>query len=63
MIELFFVVLLKGQLYEVMYSFSTCGGGPLYGAVVYSKIRQIMETGFTWQSPLFEKLLLLNGRF
>jgi hypothetical protein len=49
MIELFFR--LERQFYEIMYSFLVCCGG----LVVYSKIRQIRETGFTSRDPLFEK--------
>jgi hypothetical protein len=47
MIELFvFFLLLKGQFYEIRYFSSKCCGGPLCGPAVYSKIRQIRETGF-----------------
>jgi hypothetical protein len=44
MIELFFVLFyrVKKQLYEIMYSFSKCCGGP-HGPAIYSKIRQIRE--------------------
>jgi hypothetical protein len=46
MVELSFSdLLVKVQLYEKKYYFFACVGGPLYGPAVYSKIRQIRETG------------------
>jgi hypothetical protein len=49
MIELFFVLLFKGQLYEIMYSLSTCCGGR--SLAVYSKIHKIRKPGFTLRDP------------
>jgi hypothetical protein len=37
--------------------------GPLKGPEVYSKIRQIRETGFTSRARLFKKSYLLTSNF
>jgi hypothetical protein len=39
----FFVLLLKGEFYKIMYSFATYCGNPLNSPEVYSKILQIRE--------------------
>jgi hypothetical protein len=47
MIELFFVLPLKGQFYKRMYTFTTCCSGPLYGPADCHIILKIRETIFT----------------
>jgi hypothetical protein len=66
MIKLFFSFYCKndtGSYKQIIYSFFACCGGPLYGPAVYTKIRNVRETGFTSKSPRFKKSELLNGRF
>jgi hypothetical protein len=54
MIELFFVLLIKGQFYESMYSFATfCDGPRTHQGTAQYPANQ--ETGFTSRAPMFEK--------
>jgi hypothetical protein len=59
----FFVLLLKGQLYKRLYTFTSYCGGPLYGPEYRQRILQIRETSFTSRTPLLEKSQFLNEDF
>jgi hypothetical protein len=48
------VLLLKGQFYEIMYAFTRCCGGPLYGPVDRQETCN-QGNRFYIECPMFEK--------